>query len=67
MTCCAATTTGLQRDVLGLLTAAAGPLAVADLAAMTVVAPQSAALTRRIRRLVTSGGPQPADRSAWSA
>lgn len=45
---------GLAADVLGLLTAAAGPLAVADLAAMTVVAPQSAALTRRIRGLVTA-------------
>ena len=44
---------GLAADVLGLLTAAAGPLAVADLAAMSAVAPQSAALTRRIRRLVT--------------
>ena len=53
---------GLAADVLGLLTAAAGPLAVRDLAAMTAAAPQSAALTRRIRRLVTLGGPQPADR-----
>ena len=44
---------GLAADVLGLLTAAAGPLAVADLAAMSAVAPQSADLTRRIRRLVT--------------
>jgi hypothetical protein len=44
---------GLAADVLGLLTAAAGPLAVADLAAMFAVAPQSAAFTRRIRRLVT--------------
>ena len=44
---------GLAADVLGLLTAAAGPLAVADLAAMSAVAPQSAASTRRIRRLVT--------------
>ena len=44
---------GLAADVLGLLTAAAGPLAVADLAAMSAVAPQSAAFTRRIRRLVT--------------
>ena len=44
---------GLAAEVLGLLTAAAGPLAVADLAAMSAVAPQSAAFTRRIRRLVT--------------
>jgi WD40 repeat protein len=45
---------GLAADVLGLLTAAAGPLAVRDLAAMTVVAPQSAALTRQIRGLLTA-------------
>ena len=45
---------GLAADVLGLLTAAAGPLAVRDLAAMTVAAPQSAALTRRIRGLLTT-------------
>ena len=32
---------GLAADVLGLLTAAAGPLAVRDLAAMTTAAPQS--------------------------
>jgi hypothetical protein len=44
---------GLAVDVLGLLAAAAGPLAVRDLAAMTTVAPQSMALTRRIRTLVT--------------
>jgi WD40 repeat protein len=44
---------GLATDVLGLLTAAAGPLAVQDLAAMTVMTPRSAALTQRIRRLVT--------------
>ena len=44
---------GLVADVLGLLTAAAGPLAVRDLAAMTVAAPQSAALSRRIRGLLT--------------
>ena len=44
---------GLAAEVLGLLTAAAGPLAVADLAAMSASAPQSAAFTRRIRRLVT--------------
>jgi WD40 repeat protein len=43
---------GLAADVLGLLAAAAGPLAVQDLAAMTTVAPQSAALARRIRALV---------------
>jgi SecA preprotein cross-linking domain/Trypsin-like peptidase domain len=45
---------GLTADVLGLLTAAAGPLAVQDLAAMTVVAPQSAALVLRIRMLLTT-------------
>jgi WD40 repeat protein len=44
---------GLAADVLGLLTAAAGPLAIEDLEAMTVVAPPSAALKRRIRKLVT--------------
>ena len=46
---------GLASDVLGLLTAASGPLAVEDLAALTAVAPASAALTRRIRRLLTLG------------
>ena len=45
---------GLAGDLLGLLTAAAGPLAVQDLAAMTTVAPQSPVLVRRIRRLLTS-------------
>ena len=45
---------GLAADVLGLLAAAAGPLAVRDLAAMTTAAPRSPALTRRIRRLLTS-------------
>jgi len=45
---------GLAADVLGLLTAAAGPLAVRDLAAMTIAAPHSAALTRQIRKLLTS-------------
>jgi hypothetical protein len=45
---------GLAVEVLGLLAAAAGPLAVRDMAAMTTVAPQSAALTRRIRTLVTT-------------
>ncbi len=54
---------GLAADVLGLLTAAAGPLAVQDLAAMTVVAPQSAALARQIRRLLTT----PAARSMQTA
>ena len=44
---------GLATDVLGLLTAAAGPLAAGDLASMTAI-PQSAALTRRIRRLVST-------------
>jgi WD40 repeat protein len=45
---------GLAADVLGLLTAAAGPLAVRDLSAMTTTGPQSPALERRIRRLLTS-------------
>ena len=45
---------GLALDVLALLTAAAGPLAVRDLAAMTITAPQTAALGRRIRRLLTT-------------
>jgi WD40 repeat protein len=45
---------GLAADVLGLLTAAAGPLTVQDLADMTTVAPQSAELSRRIRSLVTT-------------
>ena len=45
---------GLAADVLGLLTAAAGPLAVPDLVAMTTAAPQSPALARRVRRLLTS-------------
>ena len=44
---------GLALDLLGLLTAAAGPLAVRDLAAMTIAAPQTAALARRIRGLLT--------------
>ena len=57
---------GLATEVLGLLTAAAGPLAVGDLAAMTVIAPQSAVLTRRIRRLLTDAAArsmQPAGRA----
>ena len=45
---------GLAADVLGLLTAAAGPLAVRDLAAMTTTASQSPALVQRIRTLVTN-------------
>ena len=45
---------GLAADVLGLFTAAAGPLAVRDLAALTLAAPQSAALTGRIRGLLTT-------------
>jgi WD40 repeat protein len=44
---------GLAADVLGLLTAAAGPLAVRDLATLTTVAPRSAALIRRIRGLLS--------------
>jgi hypothetical protein len=41
-------------DVLGLLTAAAGPLSVADLATLSNdLAPPSAAHIRRVRRLVT--------------
>ena len=45
--------TGLAVDVLGLLAAAAGPLAVEDLTALTDVAPRSAALTRQVRRLLS--------------
>jgi Trypsin-like peptidase domain/WD domain, G-beta repeat len=44
---------GLAVDVLGLLAAAAGPLAVEDLATMTEAGPRSAGLTRQIRRLLT--------------
>ena len=40
--------------MLGLLTAAAGPLAVRDLAALTDVASPSVALARRIRRMFTT-------------
>ena len=43
---------GLSADVLGLLTAASGPLTVRDLAVMTTAAPESPALARRIRRLL---------------
>jgi WD40 repeat protein len=45
---------GLAADVFGLMAAAAGPLAVRDLAAMNVDFPPSAALTRRIRGLVST-------------
>jgi WD40 repeat protein len=45
---------GLAADVLGLLAAAAGPLAVRDLTGMTIAGPQSVALTRRIRVLLTT-------------
>ena len=45
---------GLGADVLGLLTAAAGPLAVRDLTAMTITALPSAVLARRIRGLLTT-------------
>ena len=45
---------GLMTDVLGLLTAAAGPLAIRDLAAMSLAAPQSVALAQRIRRMLTT-------------
>ena len=44
---------GLAADVLGLLTAAGGPLAVEDLAALTVLTARSAARTRQIRRVLT--------------
>ena len=54
MTCFTATMMGSQLDVLALLTAAAGPLAVRDLAAMTMTAPPSVALARRIRRMFTT-------------
>ncbi len=48
---------GLAADVLGLLSAAAGPLEVGDLAALAVATPHSAAMTRRIRSLLnTSAG-----------
>jgi len=47
---------GLAADVLGLLAAAAGPLAVRDLAAMTIVADRPLVLRRRIRRLLTVSG-----------
>jgi WD40 repeat protein len=45
---------GLAVEVLGLLTAAAGPLAVEDLAALIGTGRSSAAVTRRVRRLVVS-------------
>jgi WD40 repeat protein len=45
---------GLATDVLGLLTAAAGPLAARDLAALTIASPPSAVRLRRIRRLLTT-------------
>ncbi|ADP78940.1 trypsin-like peptidase domain-containing protein [Pseudofrankia inefficax] len=45
--------TGLAADVLGLLAAAAGPLAIEDLTALAEVAPRSAALTRKVRRLLS--------------
>jgi hypothetical protein len=47
---------GLAVDVLGLLAAAAGPLAVQDLASMTIVAGRPPVLRRRIRRLLTVSG-----------
>ena len=43
---------GLTTDVLGLLTAAAGPLTARDLAAMTRAAPQTLDLAPRIRLLL---------------
>ncbi|MFY9928119.1 MAG: hypothetical protein WAK82_08965 [Streptosporangiaceae bacterium] len=45
---------GLAADVLGLLTAAAGPLTIEELAAMTSVAGPPAALRRRIRTLLST-------------
>jgi hypothetical protein len=46
--------TGLASDVLGMLTVAAGPLTMADLAALTAEpAAPSPAHTRQVRRLVT--------------
>ena len=54
---------GLAADVLGLLTAAAGPLAVRDLAAMTTAAPQIRCPGPADPRAAHHfGGPQPADR-----
>ena len=54
---------GLAADVFGLLTAAAGPLTIADLAAMSIAAPQSAALRRADPHAAHGGGsPQPAAR-----
>ncbi len=46
----------LAADVLGLLAAAAGPLAVQDLASMTIVTGLPPVLRRRIRRLLTVSG-----------
>jgi WD40 repeat protein len=45
---------GLAADVLGLLAAAAGPLAIGDLAAMTSVAGPAAVLRQRIHRLLNT-------------
>jgi WD40 repeat protein len=45
---------GLATDVLGLMGAAGGPLAVHDLAALTTEGPPSAALARQIRVLLTT-------------
>jgi WD40 repeat protein len=47
---------GLAADVLGLLGAAAGPLAVQDLASLTIAAAGQDVLRRRIRRLLTVSG-----------
>ena len=44
---------GFAADLLGLLTAARGPLSVQDLCAMTADTPCSASLTRRIRYVLT--------------
>ena len=45
---------GLAADVLGLLTAAAGPLTIEELAVMTSVAGPAAAMRRRIRTLLNT-------------
>ena len=57
---------GLATDVLGLLAAAAGPLAVRDLVALTVVAEQPGALARRIRELVTKSAARSLQHSGLS-
>lgn len=45
---------GLAADLVGLLAAAAGPMTVQDLAAMTVMSPPSPGRANKIRALITS-------------